>query len=350
MSQQQPQQPTPGNGVAVTAQPKVPVSLDGPIGDLDQAWRYASILAQSDLVPPDLRNKPANCFLIMLYGQQLKLPTVIAMQTIKVINGTPVMLGKLLLAKVREAGHRATIVEHTSTTCTVHIMRGDTGEEHSETFTLEDAVDAKLVQLKDGKPYARSSQGKPLPWENHTKRMLLWRAAGYCVDFLCPEVRMGFAIEGELDSERPSRPNLAQAAAQREDREAPARRAAGDVAAEVAGIAAEYAAMAPEPVAAADEPQNAEIVPDPVSNVDLRPLHAILTSAGITDREHKLRVVRAVTGDRTIESTKQLSKDAAAAVVTQLRRVVNNVADGASAMDAIDWYASHLEEQLGWST
>jgi hypothetical protein len=192
----------------------------GQLNDLDQAWRLAQALALADILPKDLRGKPSNVLLTILYGQQLNVPPVIAIQTISVVKGRPQMAGKLLLAKVREAGHRPEIVEHTDALCTVRITRGDTDEQHTETFTLDDAVAANLVKIKEGKPFARSQNGEPLPWETWTKRMLLWRAAGFCADFACPEVRMGFAIEGEMDGVPDDRPTLAQVAAERDDKPA----------------------------------------------------------------------------------------------------------------------------------
>lgn len=238
---------TPDNlPVPQPAQPtRLPVPLVGPLVDLDQAYRYAQAMAQASILPDDLRGKPSNVLLIILYGQQLNIPPVIAAQTIYVVKGRPVMAGKLLLSKVREAGHRAAITEHTDTSCTVKITRGDTSEEHTETFTLADAVAAKLVGLQDGKPFARSKQGEPLPWEAWTRRMLLWRAAGFCADFICPEVRMGFAIEGELDTIE-ERPSLAQVAAERQDIpitepvDPPVPADDAEVAAIVADIAAEH--------------------------------------------------------------------------------------------------------------
>jgi hypothetical protein len=193
---------------------KVPVPLDGPLADADQAWRLAQFFAAADIVPQDLRGKPANCFLVILYGQRLGLPPEIALSTVSVVKGRPRMAGQLLLAKVREAGHKPKIV-HGEGECTVTITRGDDGEKHTETFTLDDAVIARLCTIKDGKPYARSAKGEPLPWETYPKRMLQWRAVGACVDAVCPEVKMGFLVEGELDEAPVDRPTLAQVAAQR---------------------------------------------------------------------------------------------------------------------------------------
>lgn len=197
---------------------KVPVPLDGPLADADQAWRLAQFFAAADIVPNDLRGKPANCFLVILYGQRLGLPPEIALSTVSVVKGKPRMAGQLLLAKVREAGHRPKI-EHGVNECTCTITRDD-GDEHSETFSLDDAVTAGLCKIREGKPYARSQKGEPLPWESYPKRMLQWRAVGACVDVICPEVKMGFLVEGELDEPPVDRPTLAQVAAERADKAA----------------------------------------------------------------------------------------------------------------------------------
>lgn len=224
----------------ITGRQVVRVPLNQPLADMDQAWRMAVAFANASIVPDDLRGKPSNVFLVMLYGQRLGLPPEIAINSISVVKGRPRMSGQLLLAKVREAGHRAFVpctecgqpkadhntsdlghryvADHDERHCTFTIVRSD-GEEHTETFTLDDAVTAKLVQIKDGKPWARSKgKDEPLPWENYPKRMLQWRAIGACVDIICPEVRMGFAVEGELDELPPDTPTLGQVAAERMDK------------------------------------------------------------------------------------------------------------------------------------
>lgn len=208
------------NAVVRTDHSKVAVTLDGPLNDLDQAYRLAVAFARADIVPTELRGKPSNVLLVMLYGQRLGLPPEIAISSISVVKGKPRMSGQLLLSKVREAGHKCKI-EHGDGECTVTITRGDDGEPHSETFSLDDAVTARLCTIKDGKPYARSTKGEPLPWETYPKRMLQWRAVSSCVDAICPEVKMGFAVEDELDKPATDRPTLAQVVAERTDKKEP---------------------------------------------------------------------------------------------------------------------------------
>lgn len=213
---------------AVRQQPKVAVQLAQPLGDLDQAWRAAGILARSRLLPKALyANNPeqtqANVTLVLWYGAELGLPPMQAIQSIYVVNGKPQLSGQLWLSKVREAGHQAFIAcrhcdrppeqhpphdteeehryakDHDETRCTVTIVRGDTGDRHSETFTIEDAQRAGLTS-KD-------------VWKSWPRRMLQWRAASACATTICPEVALGYGMEGdEIAADEPTaEQSLAQA-------------------------------------------------------------------------------------------------------------------------------------------
>jgi hypothetical protein len=178
---------------------RVPVNVSRPIQSLDEAYRLASNLAQAGLMPRDLRGKPPDVLAILLYGQDLGLSPMQSVQGIYVVEGRPSLSAQLWLALVRRAGHRVSVLAHTGEKCTVHIVRGDTGEEHTTTFTLAEAVDAQRVQIRDGKPYARSAQGKPLPWELYTKAMLLARAVSACCRFIAPEIALGFYSPDEVE-------------------------------------------------------------------------------------------------------------------------------------------------------
>lgn len=203
-------QPVDGGGQLAPRPPaKVAVALAQPLGDLDQAWRAAGILARSRLLPKALiANSPeqtqANVTMILWYGAELGLPPMQAIQSIYVVNGRPQMSGQLWLSKVREAGHNAFIgckecddapeahtgtgarshryqADHDGTRCTLTIIRGDSKARHTETFTIEEAQRAGLA-------------GKDV-WKSWPKRMLLWRAVTNCATTICPEVAMGYGAE-----------------------------------------------------------------------------------------------------------------------------------------------------------
>jgi hypothetical protein len=244
---------------AVRLPKAVAVPLAQPLADMDQAWRAAGILARSRLLPKALytgtpEQVQANVTLVLWYGAELGLPPMQALQSIYVVNGKPQLSGQLWLSKVREAGHQAFIAcqhcdrapeahpkwdteedhryvkDHDETRCTMTIVRGDSGDRHSETFTIEDARRAKLT-------------GKDV-WQQWPKRMLQWRAASTCATTICPEVALGYGMEGdEVAADVPDPDtSLAQAVDARTEPPEPADVQDADVVADPDAIKAEEAA------------------------------------------------------------------------------------------------------------
>lgn len=190
------------NGQAGTAveRRQTQVALGSPIGDLDQAYRLSQALALASIVPDALRGKPGNVLAIILYGQDLGMSPMQAIQGIYVVKGKPQLSGTTWLALARRAGHKVRFPETTNTRCTIEITRADDPRHpHVETYTLDDAVTANLVRIKDGKPFARGSKGDPLPWEQYTRTMIRNRCISNAAKAACPEVALGFAVEGDYD-------------------------------------------------------------------------------------------------------------------------------------------------------
>jgi hypothetical protein len=223
-----------GGGAEVA---KVPVNVTAPIQAWDEVWRLAANLATAALLPRDLHGKPADVAAMILYGQDLGLSPMQAIQGIYIVEGRPSLSAQLWLALVRRAGHRVSVEEHTSNSCTVYIKRGDTGEDHKVTYTINDAIASGLVSLREGKPYARSQQGKALPWELHTKSMLLARAVSTCCRFIAPEIALGFYSPDEVEEigERVEAERLDVTSVAEQDGRRPE-----DVAADVDAIEAEF--------------------------------------------------------------------------------------------------------------
>lgn len=239
----------PGTQVATTGGSADAVQFGGESLTLDQLMQVSKVMATAGVLPQALRGKPADVFVTIMYGQELAMTPMQAIQGIYVVNGRPSLAGQTWLALVRRAGHRMYVPcrecgtapdlhtpdsghryvpDHDETRCTVTIVRKDSGEQHTETFTWDQAVAAKLT-------------GKDV-WKSWPKRMLLWRAVSSCATVICPEVALGFELQGaEPDAEpEPVRPTLAQVAAEREDRAQ-------------AAAAPEPAPVAPDPAPTADD-------------------------------------------------------------------------------------------------
>lgn len=177
-------------GKLVPVVPRTPVALM----PLAEKVRYAELLARASALPREYRNNPANILLAIEYAALLDIHPVTALAHVNIIEGTPSMSAELMRAQVKRAGHRFRILEHTACRAVVEIVTTyDRRHPHVEEFTLDDAVQAELCRLKDGKPYARSNRGAPLPWELYPKAMLLARATSAAVRATCPEVTHGIS-------------------------------------------------------------------------------------------------------------------------------------------------------------
>jgi hypothetical protein len=169
--------------------------------DLDGAYRLSKALAMASVMPDALRGKPSDVLALMLYGQDLGMSPMQAIQSIYVVKGKPQLSATGWIALAQRAGYRITEIESTDERATVEISHPGRPDRkpHRETYTLERAAKAGLVHIKDGKAIARSSKGDPLPWEAHTQIMLRNRALTTAAKFYCPEVALGFDIEGGYD-------------------------------------------------------------------------------------------------------------------------------------------------------
>lgn len=189
--------------------------------DLDEAMRFADMLAGSSIVPKDYIGKPGNCLVAIQWGMELGLQPMQAMQSIAVINGRPSLWGDAMLALVKAHPAFEWVKEECDgnvATCTIK-RRGE--PEVVQSFSLEEAKRAGLT-------------GKQGPWTQYPKRMLQMRARGFALRDAFPD-----ALRGVVSAE--------------EARDTPAERDMG--AAEV--VASRPAQPAAQPAALPDYSQSA---------------------------------------------------------------------------------------------
>lgn len=158
---------------------------------LDEAMRFAEVLAKSSIVPKDYQGSPGNVLVAIQWGAELGLPPLQAMQNIAVINGRPAVWGDAVIALVRGSGLLESIDEElgdSMATCTVK-RRGEPPV--SRSFSLEDAKRAGLL-------------GKQGPWQQYTKRMLQMRARAWALRDVFPDVLRGVHVGEEAQDEPPA--------------------------------------------------------------------------------------------------------------------------------------------------
>lgn len=170
---------------------------------LDDAYRLGTMIFASGLAPYSLKSKEAVAAAVM-YGMEIGLPPMMAVQSIAVIGGKPAIFGDAAIALVRQSGLLAFIRESIegegmdrAAVCHVGRRNPDGSvEEITERFTMSHAGTAGLLEK-------RGRNGEPTPWQLYPERMLRFRARGFALRDLFADVLKGLrTVEEAEDMER----------------------------------------------------------------------------------------------------------------------------------------------------
>lgn len=142
----------------------------------DLVMRQATVLASSRIVPAAYRNREADIVAAGLAGRAFGWDVMASMRNFHVIEGSASMKPEAMLGLVRQAGHSVTI-EMGDGSATAIGKRIDSGDEHTATFTLQDAEDAGLAGKKN--------------WKQYQDAMLQWRAVSKLCRALFSDVVLG---------------------------------------------------------------------------------------------------------------------------------------------------------------
>lgn len=156
---------------------------------LDEAMKYAEIIAKSSLVPKDFINQPGNVLVAIQMGQEIGLKPLQALQNIAVINGRPCLWGDAVLALVRGSGlledFREDFDEPTQTAICSAKRKGQPTV-ILRRFGMEDAKKAGLF-------------GKQGTWQTYPRRMMQMRARAFALRDGFADVLKGLAIAEEQE-------------------------------------------------------------------------------------------------------------------------------------------------------
>lgn len=181
----------------------------------EETFRVARAVVASGLAPSALIGKltgddaASAVAVAIMSGAELGLKPMVSLRSFTVINGKPALYGDGLINVVRMSGR----VEYLRTGCDeiggklvgfCEAKRNDTGEEKRVEFSQDDAVRAGLWQTEamvtKWNKWDKKNETKPndSPWYRFPKRMLAWRAAGYCLRELFGDVLGGIRDEFEV--------------------------------------------------------------------------------------------------------------------------------------------------------
>jgi hypothetical protein len=184
---------------------KVPARVGVIPTTIDEAWRMASAMARSALVPKAFQNKPEDVLVAITLGAEVGLAPMQALQSIAVINGRPGIWGDGLLALVMASPHYSDHDEY----FTVPIA-----DQRREEITEEDL---KLASTAAVCTFIRKGKATPVtrrfsvadarraglltkagPWQEYPSRMLRMRARSFAARDAFPDVLRGIRAIEEL--------------------------------------------------------------------------------------------------------------------------------------------------------
>lgn len=233
---------------------------------LDQKLHYATILADSTIIPDDYRKRPANILIACSKGAALGLSPEDSLYAIHVIKGRPSLSAEAMRARVQAMGHKLTI-ESSVTSATVTLERTDGHPGGSKTYTTEMAHRAGL-----DKP---SKTGVPSKWTLDPEPMCIARASSRVLKAHAADLVSGITFAEDVIDE----PMIEIGGGSPvEALQATTEAAAAIEAPEPAPEPAKKASKPAETPQAAAEPEDAEIVPDEPEQAD-EPTQATLDSA-----------------------------------------------------------------------
>jgi len=168
--------------------------------NIEEAERFAKLMASSDFVPKDYKGKAGNVLVAVQMGAEVGLKPMAALQNIAVINGRPCIWGDAALAIVKSHPDFEWISEMDDQSiakvggATCRIKRRNEPEVVA-IFTIEDAEKANLL----------SKQG---PWSQYPNRMMKMRARGFAMRDSFPDALKGLAVREEVQDLKPAKSDL----------------------------------------------------------------------------------------------------------------------------------------------
>ena len=166
--------------------------------NIDEAIRFANIIAKTDFAPKEMKGKPFDILLAMQMGAELGLKPMQSIQNIAVINGKPSLWGDAALAVVKnhkDFEYCNEYMEDNDTVAVCSIKRKNEPLKEVK-FSTKDAEKAGLLT---------GNTNSYSPWRKYTKRMLQMRARGFALRDSFPDALKGLVTREEAEDYKPEK-------------------------------------------------------------------------------------------------------------------------------------------------
>lgn len=205
------------NQIPVQFRPQLPTggSVEAIVPrSFDDIQRVANTIVAAGLTPASLGRKKtpeeqlAGVTIVLMTGLELGLKPMAALRSLTVIGNKPAAYGDGAIAVVRMSGRAKAIKMGCDERDGILVgwcdaTRSDTGESDRVEFSQLDAQEAGLWDTRPTvsrwNNFNKTHETVPndAPWFRYKKRMLMWRAAGYCLRNLFADVLFGLVDEFE---------------------------------------------------------------------------------------------------------------------------------------------------------
>lgn len=163
--------------------------------DFNNAYKMASYLSKSTLIPQTYQNKPTDCLIAIDIANRMGVSPMVVMQNLWVVRGVPSWSGQACMGIIRACKRYKNVKlvytgEKGKDTwgCYVSAVEVSTGEE------LKGAEVTIDMAKKEGW-YSKSGS----KWQTMPELMLSYRASAFFARLYCPNEMMGFRVEGEVE-------------------------------------------------------------------------------------------------------------------------------------------------------
>jgi hypothetical protein len=161
-----------------------------------EAMNLAEIMANANLLPDHLRNKPGDCLLVIMQAQRWNMDPVSVAQCTSVVHGKLCYEGKLVAAALYATG---------ALEGRLHYEVAGTGQNASIVVTgsSRGGKGPQTVRgsVKDWRTYGKDKQGNRIDnaWDKMPEDMLVYRGTRQWARLYAPEAMLGVYTPDELD-------------------------------------------------------------------------------------------------------------------------------------------------------